>query len=102
MILLECEVQKCRWSIVYEGQKDQLPTEKRLQDMWNYEMITITAEGETFTMVAKHPSYDDDTMSLVLPPKYQGKFPGGGVLFQLTNKNNGLVEIDFIEIHPFP
>ena len=36
-------------------------------------------------------------MSFILPPKYVGKFSGGGVLLQMKES-----EIDFIQIHALP
>jgi hypothetical protein len=95
MVAIECDHNFiCSWVVVYQGVKDTLPTGSQIY----MEPITITAQGDTFTAVGYYPSLDSVTAKLVLPPKYQGKFSGGGVLLQLTST----LAIDYIQIDPYP
>ncbi len=96
MIALDCEPSAylCTWIVVYNGEEDKLPTETQLY----MDALTISAQGDTFTAVGNYPGFPSTKMSLILPPKYKGKFSGGGVLLRITSA----LEIDFIQIDPFP
>jgi hypothetical protein len=96
MVALDCgsRYSECSWIIIENGQEDRLPTETQLYK----DPLTITVQGDTFTAVGNFPDYPSQTMSLILPPKYKGKFNGGGVLLQITSS----LTIDFIQIDPFP
>lgn len=96
MVALDCgsRYSECSWIIIENGQEDRLPTETQLYK----DPLTITVQGDTFTAVGNFPDYPSQTMSLILPPKYKGKFDGGGVLLQITSS----LTIDFIQIDPFP
>lgn len=96
MIALDCRYDRlCQWVIVYQGVWETLPTNKVMY----ITLLTITAEGDTFTAVGRHPGNASvDTLSFVLPPKYDGMFQGGGVVLQITSA----MEIDYVDINPLP
>ncbi len=94
MIGLECNGIICSWIIVKDGGRDNLPATSEM----HLGILSLTVEGNTFTVVSDISSNQPNTMSLVLPPKYQGLFQGGGVLLQVTSA----MEVDFIEIDPLP
>ena len=96
MVALDCDIgQQCTWIIIYHGERDTLPTQKT---MFMRDNFVLTVEGDTFTAVGKFPDSTETRMSVVLPPKYQNLFTGGGVLIQITDG----IGVDFVEINPLP
>lgn len=96
MIALECSSygQICNWAILYQGEREQLPTDRQMGML----PLTITVQGDTFTALGGGLGTSTTTMSFVLPPKYKGKFPGGGVILQIISN----LEVDYIQIDPLP
>jgi hypothetical protein len=95
MIALDCNrIRHCAWVIIQDGEREELPTR---QEMY-FQPLTISVEGDTFIAIGEHTYYEPKRMSFILPPKYQGKFLGGGVLLEIRST----MEVDFISIHPFP
>ena len=97
MIGLDCEsAYLCTWVVIYQGEWDKLPT---TEVFYTEQPVTITVDGDTFTAKGfDQYGYKPETAAFVLPPKYKGKFNGGGVMIQLTS----VVEIDYVEIDPLP
>jgi len=93
MVGLEC-TGSCRWFVIYNGIREEIG---KRDSIYMADKFTLSAQGDTFTAVGhtNDPNMDDFQMLLVLPPKYQGKFPGGGVLLEILG-----VEIDYIAIYP--
>jgi hypothetical protein len=96
MIALECTSPGCSWSVIDEGKHETLLTN---QDAWMSKNFTLTVRGDTFLGVGDPPSssIEPSTTSLILPPKYEGKFQGGGIYLRFQN-----TEIDYIQIDPLP
>lgn len=97
MIALDCtNGYICAWVVRSDGVWDRTPTEKWMV----YDTFTITVQGDKFIAVASCMTCNPQSheMSYILPPKYEGKFPGGGVLIEITS----IMEVDYIEIHEFP
>lgn len=97
MIGLECKFNNaCVWIVIHDGLQDRLPSGAELVID---RLITITVQGDTFTAVAQKYAYaEDETLSFVLPPKYKGKYDGGGVLLKLKDR----VQVNFFEINVLP
>jgi hypothetical protein len=95
MVAISCRpFTACHWVIIDDGIREDLPGETTF---WTTSVI-INVEGDTYTAAGSHPGFQTMNMRLVLPPKYEGKFKSGGVMFQITSN----LEIDNIEIHQFP
>lgn len=92
MIQLACRFETCDWIVVYQGEHDVIQTQ---QSFWMRQNVIVSAEGDTFTAFGDGGSQPDITLSFILPPKYKGKFPGGGVYLEISN-----MEVDYVEIQP--
>jgi hypothetical protein len=95
MIALDCHQYHCVWVVIENGKREELSSSQKMNMR---SMLTLNVQGDTLTATGLFPDpvLDDDQMLLVLPPKYAGKFTGGGVFLQITD-----TEVDFIEIQPF-
>jgi hypothetical protein len=94
-IAIECDSREvCAWIVVYEGVPNRLVEGIRI---YPTNMI-LTAEGDIFSVTSSSGSSEPRTTQLILPPRFQGKLPSGGVMVLLRSES----DLDFIEIQPFP
>jgi hypothetical protein len=91
MVQITCKYDQCSWIIVYGGEYFPISGYRNISTR---EPFTLTAQGDTFTLVGQGPG-ETTTYQFTIPPKYVEGLSGGGVMLDISN-----MEVDFIEVQP--